>query len=1043
VLLGLFAVLAALAVAAAPAGATLPGKDGGLLYTQTEEAPPPYAGSYDFLRHEKHGVVGGNGSADAGDRRGWLSGSANWGASPDGEWAIVPISLPEGDAPAIMRPDGRDKRKLRFKRPDGSFIYPSAFGGAFQFTRSNQIAYATASSGLLLADIDGNIVAEHRGLGAARSASGATGPTSGGPDTVVASDGTVYFMVDQGSQIGIFEWKPGAATVTRLATRPDSSDHTEFPTDVSPDDRALLFQDGTGIHELDIASGQIRTIVEGGPSVTPLQGKYSPDGALVAYTHVAYPYQKTVPIRMVSRSGGAAGRTIQTQDEQSAAVAFVPEAGSLDVSVSGEQLVGDLVELDVAVANNTREPLSDLRYDSGQGTPGIVYNTAPYSEFHRALFTPAGGPTPDLATALGTDQSAEHQYLLNIDSPGFVMARAEVTGTRPNGAPATGGGRAEIYAANRDLAPWEQAMEFTGAWAVIQDQLRHEVDLSYGRMHESIVAAIRKTTPSNKAAAKNTLLERQLAYRFAESEKALSWLPAKTPAALKAVIAYSAQKSAAGTKVIKGKLGNLYNKGVEIPWDYWTGAVADDPYGDVWFGQALYEEGAAWKGKAEGFLADAAALLEDPARRHELKAKVDQTITSLSRTVNEQVKASPAEIKKFARLVAEDPVRAGQYLGDIEGKIRAELGWAVAESMVTGGATNTAKTVLGVGKRAQTFAKAGDFVEDAGRSVPALSSVDELAGAVDLPSAARLGMPEADQGIFQGIVTKLEEKARKHGVDLKLALSFRPSNPHSIAIKDGVGKVLFVKAKAGVELDLMLGMHPDGLGKVAIYKPKLPKDYAMLPAKLRREIDERMGDMTKAYKDWHNPGSDLGRAQRKKGAIFRNNIGVEDQATTTTVNMKLSGKKSGNTIVVRYDHLNVDGRQIVKKGEPKWVVSDYDGNAILTAEGQNLPASIRGMIELEANILIAQEGKKGLRTGFHGFTHNGFDLKGKDYRYVYKYLLEGMNPAQKKKALETYLAKYAEGGSADPIYKMLQSGDLGGDFVIRVTSSGTGVGQGL
>ena len=714
----------------------------------------------------------------------------------------------------------------------------------------------------------------------------------------------------------------------------------------------------------------------------------------------------------------------------------------LDVSVSGEQLVGDLVELDVTVANTTGEPVSDLRYESGQGTPGIVYNTAPYSEFHRALFTPAGGPAPDLVNALGTDQSAEHQYLVGIDSPGFVMARAEVTGTRPDGGLATGGGRAEIYAANRDLEPWEQAMEFTGAWAVIQDQLRREVDASYARMHESIIAALRKTTPSGKAAAKNTLLERQLAYRFAESEKSLSWLPKKTPAAIKAVLAYSAQKSAAGTKLLKGKLGNLYNRGVEIPWDYWTGAVADDPYGDVWVGQALYEESGAWKDKAGGFLGDAVALLEDPARRHEFKAKVDETIANLSRTVVEKVKASPDQIKKFARLVIEDPVRAGQFIGDIEGKIRVELGWAVAEGMVTGGTANTAKAVLGVGTRAHSFAKAGDFVEDAGRGVPALSSADELAGAVDMPTAVQLGMPEADQGILQGIVTKLEEKARKHGVDLKLGLSFRPSNPHSIGVKDGVGKVLFVKAKAGTELDLMLGMHPDGLGKVAIYKPKLPKDYAMLPAKLRREIDERMGDMNKAYKDWHDPGSDLGRAQRKKGATFRNNIGVEDQATTTTVNMKLSGKKSGDTIVVRYDHLNVDGRQIVKKGDPKWVVSDYDGNAILTADGQNLPASIRGMIELEANILIAQAGKKGLRTGFHGFTHNGFDLKGKDYRYVYKYLLEGMNPAQKKKALETYLAKYAEGGNADPIYQKLLSGDLGGDFVIRVTSSGTGVGQG-
>ena len=52
--------------------------------------------------------------------------------------------------------------------------------------------------------------------------------------------------------------------------------------------------------------------------------------------------------------------------------------------------------------------------------------------------------------------------------------------------------------------------------------------------------------------------------------------------------------------------------------------------------------------------------------------------------------------------------------------------------------------------------------------------------------------------------------------------------------------------------------------------------------------------------------------------------------------------------MVRYDELVVDGRTIVKKGsKPRWMVSDYDGNAVLQVSGKDLPPSVRGLLEIE------------------------------------------------------------------------------------------------
>jgi hypothetical protein len=161
---------------------------------------------------------------------------------------------------------------------------------------------------------------------------------------------------------------------------------------------------------------------------------------------------------------------------------------------------------------------------------------------------------------------------------------------------------------------------------------------------------------------------------------------------------------------------------------------------------------------------------------------------------------------------------------------------------------------------------------------------------------------------------------------------------------------------------------------------------------------------------------------------------------TTTIKMRIAGYEKNGTISVKYLEHVVDGKVIVKPGKPKWVVSDYDGNAILRVGGKDLPGgALRGLVEGEV-LRLQRENGAAMATSFHGFTYNGTDLPAKYYRNNFHFLLEGMTKAQANRALLKYLRKYS---TSDKDFEDLVKSYSYGDYVIRVTADAAYATQGL
>ena len=115
-----------------------------------------------------------------------------------------------------------------------------------------------------------------------------------------------------------------------------------------------------------------------------------------------------------------------------------------------------------------------------------------------------------------------------------------------------------------------------------------------------------------------------------------------------------------------------------------------------------------------------------------------------------------------------------------------------------------------------------------------------------------------------------------------------------------------------------------------------------------------------------------------------------------------------------------------------------DFHAVIdAATGLPLPASIRGKAELLLMREFSKAAKDGdLLFGFHGWTHSGFDLATKDFRYVLKYMLMYLSDADAAKVAAKYSAIYHV-----PASEFLD-GYTKGKLVVKITSDAVTTGAG-
>lgn len=859
----------------------------------------------------------------------------------------------------------------------------------------------------------------------------------------------VYTHVSNGGSfptVGIMDIAPNAKSL--LLSIEITSEGSGGDT-VSPARMFMIGTDGTGLRQIPTAFGQR-------PG-----GRFSPDGTSIFYSG-GDQLDSTAPVgEMESHIVGVDGsgdRRILTWPAPSHAgftgVSWQPGPG-LSVDLAGDQLDGDLVELDLTLNNVVSSPFGNLRYDEG-GATGLVLNTAPYSPEFRAQYTVLGGPTPTLLSEIAAGQQSTHQYLLGLDKPGNVQVRAKVYGTSPTTGEIIQEATTYIVARNRDLADWEQAATVAGAYSEYQGAIQDPTQKVWGDTWGQIRKAVKSTVPKNQF----TLLtrasprERALARTLGVPQDTFAFLPNDKATADKALRAFLKAGKAAQTRVIKKHLGAAYKFSLETPFEYWAGQVdhlRGRAPGTIPLGTALYDEGAYWSGKTkDGFVNAAYFMADNPPTTDLMDQVVGSAIVKTETYLRGMKDATPGKLRRLADKMADDPVGAATIMGDVFSTVHTEIGMGVAEALLTPSKAGVARGIENAGVRVEQFL--GRFVGGATESAAALDVVqDASVVGRTLKTAAQLGMPDRDVTRWSAIVAKLEAAAQKLGVKIDAQLSFRPRNTYSAAIEDGVGKNMFVKKiKAGDDIDVILGMDPSGLGKGAVYNPKRPADFASYPKPKQVEMEQRIKDMRAGYQEWFNPKSDIGKAQRKGGVTVSSSI---KDNTVTKIKMKVSGVEKNGTIAVRYDELIVDGQTIVKRGaKPRWMVSDYDGNAFLQVNGKDIPAAVKGFLETELMRLQRSAGATvgdtpGMAVSYHGFTKNAFDLsdisKTLDpsetaYRRTFKFLLEGLSDADAKKALDLYLKKYGDGDD----YKKLLGEYTSGGLVIQVTRDGARTAQG-
>lgn len=834
--------------------------------------------------------------------------------------------------------------------------------------------------------------------------------------------------------------------------------------DVSPDGRRLVAADGQSVVVFDLVDKTQTTILTAAqadtllPSTKVFPGAYtalqdavfSPDG-----TRIALWRQNTTDgggrdAVLSIALDGSDGKVLHEVPlgSYTKALAWRPSPG-FSVGVDGAQLVGDIVEFDLELRNPRDHGFTNLEFESSEGVNGIVFNNLHYSPENRAKFSLLAGPAPSLPTLLGPKFVSTHQYLVGFDSPGALQVRGKVRATHPSGSRVEVRGSAEVRVEERATSKAERVQIASAAYSDLQEEMYQDSMREFAKTQSKIDAAMKSVLPKSagKAALAETPLEQTLATNMGLPDDSLSWLPKDPKVAIKAYWSFKEGTNAGETATLKRKLGSAYKFVVGEPWAYWKQQWQGDPATTLSTVDQFVNEAAYYSNTGEAaartFGRNVHSYVSDPAARTKMNEAALESAVLFEQRMAKVAQLAPAQAKAIAKEFQRDPVAGARKLGVVYGTLRAEAGVAAMETVV-GNKLAGAKIVKNIGANLKRFDKAvghTDEMADAAEELFAPMSAATKASKFDKPpSAAQLGMPKADQTRWQGIVSKLEQHAKdKYGIDLDLELSFRPRNVHSANVKDGAGKNMFMKGKTGTDLDVMLGMDPSGLGKLSIYKPKRPANYAKLDPLQRKEIDTRIKDIEKAYKEWNDPKSALGKAQRAGGVELK--ASLENGAPVTKLKMQIEGVEKNGTIAVRYNEFIVDGKAIVKKGsKPKWVVSDYDGNAFLQAKGKALPGgAVRGALEAEL-MRLQREAGVDMPTSFHGFTHNGFDMSAKHYRMNFHFLLEGMTRKEADAAVAMYIRKYAQ--NADEVKSIMENYKYG-DYVVRVTRDAATGGQGI
>lgn len=973
-------------------------------------------------------------------------GHHNASASWDGKWMVIPhdVSWAPGDTSetSLMRTNGTDHRPLRFLRADGVKV---GVGDQtpLAFLKDGTIAVAAITGELTIIDINMNVVR--------RVQPGYTTPpganVSGGY-SVLGNDGTFYVTRTVGAATHLYSLPLGGDTwALRSSSLPSTlSNDAVHPHDVAADNTSVLFTTSRfGVQEVSLTTGEVRTIAPDTPDVAYLTARYSPDGTRIHVT------QSSNGISVVTLDR-ATGANVWQQDDADAWTTMlvqVPIPNTPEVRITGSHLTGDVIEID-QVRHNPHPFAFTALEDLTGGADGIMFNNRGYSEGYRAGFTPLAGPTPARTPALAPGETQSLQYLVGLTSPGFFQVYSRLWGRSDIGGPfEVTSNFLTVEVAPRTPEERERYYMMTGGYVALAE---HQRDMAEAEVIKALALVNRQISKlpglskaERAARSKPNAYERSLARRMGLADDALAWLPDDPTQARKMLVAFGKGRLAgrfnAVSKELKTQGGNVKYAG-----QFWYNQAFGPTSSKVAIMPILMEKPAATLIKYEGWASEAGRISALPDAEEQFWKLTRDAGTKMWADTRGKITAQMYGIQNrrstIARQLATDNVKGAEAWGRMLGAAEGEGAIQFAKHVLS---PDKAK-ILGAAKRGSTMIDKHRYPE-LDIDAPGIDMDDLGAGATKgrKPTVEETGMGKKDQATAQRVLREVEDDVfASTGVRVDLAMSFRERNVHSSALGDAaMGKVGLFSTKAGTDLDVLLGMDPKALGKAVYYKPTLPKGLDAFDDMVRHQLIQRHQTMLKEWRGYTKPGSQARKASLKAGVTYQNK--GPNGVVTSTLKIKTDEVHGANgTITLRYRELTVDGIKVVKPNKPKWVSSDYDGNAVTLKGGGKLPAGVSSMVQLKLNRKLIEAARDdGFAYGMHGFSFNAIDLTSKPdakfrQRDVLKFLMESLEKEDRDRMLKQYLSKYGP----DDYVDFLASFETG-KYVIRITSGGAETAKGL
>ncbi len=334
------------------------------------------------------------------------------------------------------------------------------------------------------------------------------------------------------------------------------------------------------------------------------------------------------------------------------------------------------------------------------------------------------------------------------------------------------------------------------------------------------------------------------------------------------------------------------------------------------------------------------------------------------------------------------------------------------------GAKTLAKTTA-IAERTATIGPSYlDDLDDEAKQYIALRKMDDIGG-----------MPKGDVEITQDIVDKTNKRLKELGyTDTEIEVLFRPANPFKV--EDAFAKVETVGVKNIAPIDLALGAPPSTLAETAVFKPRNPeslpgfKNYSELDKTL---LKERYTTRLEEYRQFHGFDLPKGKMLEMLKAFGKEPHVFDNIGKGREIKMRLKVEKVGETTVLKYDYLEVQGKTLINgKGKPRAIGTDYDQAAIIDKKTREL---LKGQRLTAAEQELARQGEKAAvksnyANPFHGATAHGTDANAADYPFFAHYWLTHLKKAdairEAKRLADNYnklpsVAKAIAEGKAKPI----------------------------